>query len=85
MGGRAKSIMLLEIRMELNTKTGFYEATENGVLYQLTFGQMNGMKHHINYHHQGMIGWFNSLSRWDKKEVKRSGHKEEHNGFWPDE
>ena len=85
MGGREKSAMPLEIKMALNTKTGYYEAREDGILYQLTFEQMNDMKHHVNYHHKGMLGWFNNLSLLEKKKVKRSGHKEEHSGFWPDE
>jgi len=89
MSRRARLILPHYIRLTLNTATGYYEATERGVLYQLTFGQMNELKRYCRLSHGSIIptveSWYNSRDRFGRKEVKRVGAEVESDGFWADE
>ena len=46
---------------------------------------MNAMKIHIIHHHDTILDWYNSLGRFERKNVKRIGHEPQDTGFWPDE
>jgi len=74
------------IDLQFNSKTGLYETIENGITYQLTYSQMNGMK--MFFKHNGYMAqvntWFNSLTKVEKKAVKRTGEPKEPDDFIPD-
>lgn len=89
MGKRAKLAFPRHIKLAFNFLTGFYEVTENGVLYQLTFAQMNDLKIYCSVYHGSLIPtietWYNNLTSYSRKTVKRIGVKIENDGFYPDE
>ena len=89
MSTRAKHSLPHYIKLSLNLDTGLYEATENGILYYLTFAQMNDLKVYCRLNHGRFVptieSWYNSLTLFSRKNVKRVGHVIENNGFYPDE
>ncbi len=76
-------------QLHLNTSTGFYEAEENGIIYHLTFTQMNGLKAFYfgnNAYNATFERWYNNLDRFAKKEIMRTGKLPAgDSGFYPDE
>jgi len=89
MNRRARISLPIHIKLTQNLRTGLYEATENGVTYQLTFVQMNDLKIYCWESLDGLIPtvetWYNSLSSYSWKAVKRIGAERESDGFYPDE
>ena len=89
MSKRAKHTLPPYLKLNLNSQTGLYEATEGSVLYQLTFAQMNDLKVYCRINHYCMVptieSWYNSLTLFSRKNVKRVGHVIGNNGFYPDE
>lgn len=90
MSRRSKITLPQHIRLTLNLRTGLYEGTENGVLYQLTFTQMNDLKIYCRVSHGSIIPtietWYNSLTTYCRKLVKATGPQiDNDNGFYPDE
>ena len=77
----------MTIEVDKNIKTGFYEGTENGILFQLTFEQLQDLKKFFTGS-QGfeprIITWYNSLNRFDKKKVRHRGAPELPDDFFPD-
>lgn len=86
MSRRAKIFVPLNIKLEYNAKTSLYEGKENGVLYNLTFAQMNDFK--IFSSGRGykatFIAWYNSLNHYEKKNVQVIGKRPEGDDFIPD-
>lgn len=89
MSRRAKLTLPRHINLTLNLRTGFYEGTENGVLYQLTFAQMNDLKIYCRVSHGSLIPtietWYKDLTSYSRKAVKRVGAEIDSDGFYPDE
>ena len=77
------------IDLKINLKTGLYEATENGNTYQLTFTQVNDLKIYCSFSHGSLIptieSWYNELSRFSRKAVKRIGDENDNVEFYPDD
>ncbi len=73
----------------MNLKTGYYEATENNVLYQLNFSQMNDLKIYCRVYQVGKTptieGWYNELTSYSRKQVKVTRPGIEETDFYPDE
>lgn len=67
--------------------TGFYEGEEAGITYQLSFEQMNDLKHYFRGS-QGfepkITTWYNALSRIDKLKIKRLSVPQAPDDFFPD-
>lgn len=90
MSRRSKITLPQHIRLTLNLQTGLYEGTENGVLYQLTFTQMNDLKIYCRVSHGSLIptieSWYKDLTSYSRKAVVVLGPKVVNdNGFYPDE
>jgi hypothetical protein len=73
MGGRSRRQMPARINIERNISTGFYEGTDGGITYQLTYSQMNALKDYFHLRGSGyeprIITWFNSLNKAEKSQV----------------
>lgn len=80
---RAKHGISLYLNGIVDTsKAGVYKLEESGVTYELTFVQFNQLKASKKIIEE----WYNTLSRFEKKEVKRYGEIEQSDtGFYPDE
>ena len=82
----SKSLNLRQL--SFNTSTGLYDAEEDGIVYHLTFEQMNDLK--IFYLGSQAVPpiysrWFNDLDKIEKQKVKRSGKiPMQSNNFFPD-
>jgi len=90
MSRRSKITLPQHIRLSLNIRTGLYEGTENGILYQLTFPQMNDLKKYCRVSNGSLIPtietWYKDLTRYSRKAVKVTGSiVDRDNGFYPDE
>lgn len=90
MSKRSKITLPQHIRLTLNIKSGLYEGTENGVMYQLTFTQMNDLKIYCRVNHVSLIPtietWYKDLTSYSRKAVITTGTKiDNDNGFYPDE
>lgn len=89
MSRRPRNALNLSLRqLTYNPKTELYDAEEAGIVYHLTFEQMNAVKKYYAGS-QGYMptycGWYNNLDRFAKKKVKRSGElPEQESGFFPD-
>ena len=75
-------------QLTFNPTSGLYDAEEDGVVYHLTFEQMNQLKsfYFCNQFSPATYGnWYNHLDKFDKQNVKRSGViPTEPNNFYPD-
>ena len=82
----SKSIHLRHL--SYNQATGLYDAEEDGIVYHLTFEQMNDLK--LFYLGSQAIppiyaNWYNDLDKIEKQKVKRSGKIPiQPNNFFPD-
>lgn len=89
MSRRAKLSLPQHIPLSMNLKTGMYEVIESGILYQLTFTQLNDLKLYCRSNHGHMIptmdSWYSSLTSYSRKFVKRTSQEPENNCFYPDE
>ena len=82
----AKQPIVLPVNLRqltFNQSTGLYDAEEAGVVYHLTFEQMNHLKTFYNGTQSNPVtyeNWYNHLDRFGRKLVKRSGiiHSEPH-------
>lgn len=88
MSRRPRNQLNLSLRgLQYNPKTGYYEVTEAGITYQLTFSQMNDLKTYYSGS-QGYTptfsAWYNSLDRFAKKEIKLAGTSPAADYFFPD-
>lgn len=77
------------IELKINLKTGLYEATENDIVYQLTFEQVNDLKIYCSMSHGSLIpsveSWYNELTSYSRKTVKIIGGKKDNYEYYPDE
>jgi len=87
MARRPRKTLPRTIELQFNSSTGLYDGEENGITYHLTFSQMNDMKNH----YRGSVGnsptlidWYNSLTRPEKKAIKRTGAPQQPDDFTPD-
>ena len=90
MSRRSKITLPQHIRLSLNIQTGLYEGTENGVLYQLTFSQMNDLKTYCRVSNGSLIptieSWYKYLTSYSRKAVIVTVHQvDNNNGYYPDE
>lgn len=90
MSRRSKITLPQHLRLTLNLRTGLYEGSENGVLYQLTFTQMNDLKIYCRVSHGSIVPtletWYKDLTSYSRRAVKATGPQvESENGFYPDE
>lgn len=89
MSRRGKLSLPMHIRLTMNLKIGLYEVIEPGILYQLTFAQMNDLKLYCRANHGSMIStlasWYCNLSSFCRKFVGRTGTESGDTGFFPDE
>ena len=76
-------------RLTFNQSRGLYDADEAGVVYHLTFEQMNHLKAFYNGSQCNPVtyeNWYNHLDRFERKQVKRSGNiPSEPINFFPDD
>lgn len=75
-------------QLSLNPATGLYEAEEYGIIYHLSFEQMNDLKR-FYFGSQGYSptyeNWYNHLDRFKKKKIIRTGNLPvQKNDFYPD-
>ena len=89
MARQPKSLPKTLAQLTFNQSTGLYDADEAGVVYHLTFEQMNQLKafytgsqcYPVTYEN-----WYNHLDRFGRKQVKRSGNiPSEPTNFFPDD
>ena len=79
----------LNSKIKQGSKPGVYEFEEAGVTYKLNYEQFNLLKKAFSVS-QGDVNnsieqWYNSLDRFTKKEIKRTGNlQDSDNGFYPD-
>ena len=82
----SKSLNLWQL--SFNTSTGLYDTEEDGIVYHLTFEQMNNLKTFYFGSQDNpptYLNWFNHLDRFEKQKVKRSGNIPiQPNNFYPD-
>lgn len=89
MSRRSKITLPKHIELKLNIKTGLYEGSENNILFQLTFVQMNDLKIYCRVSQGSLIPtletWYNSLTSYSKRSVRIIKDEIEDNGYYPDE
>lgn len=87
MARRARNPKPFSIKLAYNMQTGYYESTEGGITYQLTYSQMNEMKKSFfsgSAFTATLTQWYNSLPGLERNKVKRIGAPEQPTDFYPD-
>lgn len=87
MAYRPKARVPKSIPFKYDAATELYETVDDGVIYRLTYSQLNEMKTYFkHYAYLAKIGtWYESLDRFAKKKVQRINAPTTDNGFTPDQ
>jgi hypothetical protein len=72
----------MNIRIQYNHASAYYEASENGITYQMELSEMDRLKKTIE---PSISDWYNALPLEVRIKVKRIGVKQNtENDFFPD-